>query len=62
MTEEKADEEMEEDPPVPLVTHANNNLYSIFSKVELYINDQQIYNWNELYIVVQFQQLQRSPC
>ena len=39
--EDTADEEMEEDSPVPLVTHVNNILHSIFSKVEVYINNQQ---------------------
>ena len=42
--EETADEE-----PVPLVTHANNILHSIFSNIEVYINNQQIYNSNGLY-------------
>ena len=49
--EEKAEEEekTEEDPPAPLVTHVNNNLHSVFSKVEVYINNQQNYNSNGLY-------------
>ena len=42
--EETADEE-----PVPLVTHEDNILHSIFSNVEVYINNQQIYNSNGLY-------------
>ena len=44
--EPKAEEQetAEEDDPVPLVTHVNNILHSIFSNVELYINNQQIYN------------------
>ena len=42
--EDTADEE-----PVPLVTHINNILHSIFSNVEVYINNQQIYNSNGLY-------------
>ena len=39
--EAKADEEetAEEEAPVPLVTHVNNILHSIFSKVEVYINN-----------------------
>ena len=47
----KAEEEetAEEDAPVPLVTHVNNTLHSIFSNVEVYINNQQIYNSNGLY-------------
>ena len=40
---------MEEDAPVSPVTHLNNILHSIFSKVEVYINNQQIYNSNGLY-------------
>ena len=49
--EAKAEEEetVEEDAPVPLVTHVNNILHSIFSKVEVYINNQQIYNSDGLY-------------
>ena len=39
----------EEDPPVPLVTHVNIILNSIFSNVEVLINNQQIYNSNGLY-------------
>ena len=47
----KAEEEetAEEDAPAPLVTHVNNILHSIFSNVEVYINNQQIYNSNGLY-------------
>ena len=49
--EAKAEEEetAEEEAPVPLVTHVNKNLHSIFSNVELYINIQQFYNSNGLY-------------
>ena len=49
--EAKAEEEKtaEEDSPVPLVTHVNNILHSMFSDVGLYINNQQIYNSNGLY-------------
>ena len=43
------EEEAAEQEPVPLVTHVNNNLHSIFSNVEVYINNQQIYNSNGLY-------------
>ena len=47
----KAEEEetAEDDAPVPLVTHVNNILHSIFSNVEVYINHQQIYNPYGLY-------------
>ena len=49
--EAKAEEEetAEEEVPVHLVTHVNNILHSIFSNVEVYINNQQIYNFNGLY-------------
>ena len=49
--EVKAGEEetVEEEAPVPLVTHVNNFLHSIFSNVEAYINNQQISNSNGLY-------------
>ena len=49
--EAKAGEEemAEEEAPVPLVTHVNNILHSIFSNVEVYINNQQICNSNGLY-------------
>ena len=42
-------ETVEEDAPVPLVTHGNNILHSIFSNVEVYTNNPQIYNSNGLY-------------
>ena len=49
--EAKADEveTAEEEAPVPLVTHVNNILHSVFSNVEVYIKNQQIYNCNGLY-------------
>ena len=49
--EAKAEEEetAEEDAPVPLVTHVNNILHSIFSNVQVYINNQHNYNSNGLY-------------
>ena len=48
--EAKAEEETaEEDAQVPLVTHVNNILHWIVSNVEVYINNQQIYNSNGLY-------------
>ena len=43
------EEETAEKEPVPLVTHVNNILHSIFSNVEMYINNQQNYNSNGLY-------------
>ena len=38
-----------DDNEVPLITHVNNIMHSIFSKVEVYKNNQQIYNSNGLY-------------
>ena len=39
--EAKAEEndKVEEDAPFPLVTHVNNILHSVFSNVEVYINN-----------------------
>ena len=42
------EETAEEDDPVPLVTYVNN-IFHFFSNVEVYINNQQIYNSNGLY-------------
>ena len=46
---EEEEDTAEEDAPVPLVTHINDILHSIFSNVEVYINNQQIHNSNGLY-------------
>ena len=35
---------------VPLVTHVNNILHPIISNVEVYVNYQQIYKSNGLYV------------
>ena len=43
------EEETTEEEAVPLVTHVNNILHSIFSNVEVYINNQKIYNSNWLF-------------
>ena len=45
----EAEETSEDEALIPLVTHVNNILQSVFSIVEVYINNQQIYNSNELY-------------
>ena len=45
-------EEMAEEELVLLVTHVNNILHSIFSNVEVYINNQQVYNSNGLYALI----------
>ena len=49
--EAKADEEetVEEEAPVPIVTHVNDIFHSIFSNVEIYIKNHQIFNSNGLY-------------
>ena len=44
------EEERTEEEPVPLVAHVNNILHSIFSNVEVYINNQQVYNSSGLYV------------
>ena len=41
---------IEEDEGVPHITYVNDILHSIFSNAELYINNQQIYNSNGLYV------------
>ena len=43
-----AAEKMEEVAPMPLIIQVNNILFFIFSKVGVYINNQQIYKSNEL--------------
>ena len=40
----------EKEAPVPVVTHANDILHSIFSNVEMCSNNQLIYNSNGLYL------------
>ena len=39
----------EQEGPIVLATHVNNILHSFYSNVEVYINNQQIDNWNWLY-------------
>ena len=46
---ESEEEDTVEEAPVPPVTNLNNTLHSIFSNVEVYINNQQVYNSNGLY-------------
>ena len=46
-TETGTDEEEQEE--LAQVTYVNNIMHSMFSNVEVYINNQQIYNSNELY-------------
>ena len=48
-TETGTDDE-EEQEEVARVTYVNNRMHSIFSNVEVYINNQQIYNSNGLYV------------
>ena len=45
---EAEEKEMTEGAPVPLVTHVNNNLHSIFPNFEVYVNNQQFYKSNGL--------------
>ena len=47
--DEEEEEEEEEEDEVVRVTYVNNIMHSIFSNVEVYINNQQIYNSNGLY-------------
>ena len=46
---ETGTDDSEEEEEVARVTYVNNILHSLFSNVELYINNQQIYNFNGLY-------------
>ena len=49
-SDEEATEDEKHEAAVLLFTQVNNNfLHSIFSNVEVYLNNQQIYNFNELY-------------
>ena len=48
-TETGTDNSDEEEEEVARVTYVNNILHSVFSIVEVYINNQQIYNSNALY-------------
>ena len=48
-TEAAANDEEDDTNSVPLLTYVNNITNSIFSNVEVYINNQQIYNSNGLY-------------
>ena len=59
---EEATVEEEKEATVPLVTHAKNILHSIFSNVEVYINNQQILQlfWIVWAQILRFQQFQGS--
>ena len=48
-TDAAANDEEDDTNSVPLLTYVNNIMHSIFSNVEVYINNQQIYNSNGLY-------------
>ena len=48
-TEAAANDEEDDTNSVPLLTYVNNAMNSIFSNVEMYINNQQTYNSNGLY-------------
>ena len=43
------DEDKDEDPPVPSITHVNNNWHSMFSIVVVFFNSQKIYNSSGVY-------------
>ena len=60
--EDTAFEEKEEDPPAPLATHVRYVIHSIFPNVEVYINNQRIYNYKKIVCaqVLTFLQIQRS--
>ena len=59
-TETRTDDEEEEE--IARVTYINNIMHSIFSNVEVYINNRQIYNSNGLYAQSpQFQTTLRQP-
>ena len=49
MAKAEEEETAQKHAPVPLITHVNKILHSIFSNVEVYINNQQIKNSNGLY-------------
>ena len=55
-----ADEEKNEDLSVPLVTHVNKIRPSIFSNVEVYINNQYFYKSNVCAQVFRFLQMKGS--
>ena len=44
----------DDDNEVPIITPVNNIMHSIFSNVEVYINNQQIYNSNGLYAQISY--------
>ena len=46
---ETGTDDSDEEEEVARVTYVNNRILSIFSNVEVYINNQQIYNSNGLY-------------
>ena len=46
---ETGDDDSDKEEEVARVTYVNNIMHSIFSNVEVYINNQQIYNSNGLY-------------
>ena len=48
-TEAAANDEEDGTNSVPLLTYVTNIMHSIFSNVEVYINNQQMHNSNELY-------------
>ena len=49
--DEEATTDEEHETPVTLVTHINKIVHSIFSNVDVYVNNQQVYNSNGLYML-----------
>ena len=47
--DEEATKKEEQETPVPLVNHVNKLLSLIFSNVEVYNNNQQMYNFDGLF-------------
>ena len=46
---EEATAEEKQEAPVPLFNHVKNILHSVFSNIEVYINNQQDYNFKILF-------------
>ena len=49
ITEDSDNDTTNDEDTVPFISHVNNIMHSVFSNVEVYINNQQIYNSNGLY-------------
>ena len=49
ITEDSDNDTTNDEDTVPFISHVNNIMHSVFSNVEVYFNNQQIYNSNGLY-------------